>query len=141
MMTLLWSAMPVTVSVALMAGWVLFGGILLFAPSPRVEAFLSGGICVGPRWAGGVCPGRTAPVFPRVGIVALAWCAGIYALLSGAVFLVLAFCLHRQMKPSGHRSVPEVAHERVRQEAIQAQVSSDPQPLGKHASGRSERDA
>lgn len=140
-LTLLWPTLPATASVALLAGWILLGGILLFAPllewrpSSRtafllalvgLTAFVLGGLLL---------------FFPRVGIVTLAWCAGLYALLSGAVFLVLAFRLHRQMKPSGYQSVPEEAHERIRQEAIQAQGSSEPQPLGKHASGRSERDA
>lgn len=141
MMTLLWSAIPVTVGVVLLAGWVLIGWILLFAPLLEWRPSSRAAVVLALVGLAAFVLGGLLLFFPRVGIVALAWCAGIYALLSGAVFLVLAFRLPWQMKPSGHRSVPEEAHERVRQEVIQALRGSDAQPLGDQASRRSERDA
>ena len=105
--TLLWPGITAFVLLYIIAFWALFGGIAQIAAAVRLRKEIEG------EWflilAGGISVLFGLLVLFRPvpeGIVAIAWMVGIYAIISGVLYLMLAF----RARKEGKTDNPGTAH-------------------------------
>jgi uncharacterized membrane protein HdeD (DUF308 family) len=90
--------LPAAAAVAfvyLFAAWALVSGIIEIVAAIRLRREIEGEWLLGLTGVVSVLLGLYAAVFPGLGLLGLIWAIGVYAIIIGAMLLMLAFRLRR----------------------------------------------
>lgn len=79
----------------LFVAWTIVTGIFEIAAAIRLRRHITGEWLLGLGGVLSLVLGAFLLIFPGIGLVALVWCIGIYAILFGVTLLALAFRLRR----------------------------------------------
>lgn len=110
-LTLIWPAITAAVFFALLVIWALLGGSIMLLSALRLHRALQGKVVLVLSGLSALAFGVLLLLFPRTGILAVAWLIGLYALLSGTLLLVRAIRLRRRMMQHQHGAPPQgLAH-------------------------------
>lgn len=103
---LVWPSITVSALVLVVAAWAVATGVSEVTAAVRLRRELHGEWRLGVFGAASVLVGLLLAVRPGVGIVAVAWLVGAYALAVGSVLLALAFALRSTLP---ERRAPDTA--------------------------------
>lgn len=96
--TLIWPVITAAVFFALLVVWALLGGSIILLSALRQHRALQGEIVLVLSGLSALAFGVLLLLFPKAGILAVAWLIGLYALLAGTLLLVRAVRVRRRMK-------------------------------------------
>lgn len=94
--TLFWPGITIVALVYVIAFWALFGGISQIVAAVRLRKEIQGEWLLILAGAFSVIFGMLILFRPLEGLLAIAWIVGFYAILTGALYLMLAFRLRRR---------------------------------------------
>lgn len=97
-LTLLWPAITAAVFFALLVAWALLGGSIMLLSALNLHRALQEEVIPVLSGLSSLAFGVLLLLFPRAGILAVAWVIGLYALLAGNLLLVRALRLRHRMK-------------------------------------------
>lgn len=130
---LLWPTFVTGVFFALLAVWALVGGSFMLLSALRLHRSLQGEVLLVLSGLSALAFGVLLFLFPKAGVIAVAWVIGLYALLSGALLLARAIRLRRRMQQHQHWLPPQDASGGEDEAPGQAKERPEPQPLGQRA--------
>lgn len=119
---LLWPPLTAAVFFALLAVWSLLGGSIMLLRVLRLQRAFQGEKLLALSGLTALAFGILLLLFPKAGMLAVAWVIGFYALLAGTLLLVRAFRLRRQMKRHQHWFTPQAPPSREDQESRRARA-------------------
>src|SRR5579884_3566768 len=96
--TFLWPAITTAALIFLIAGWAIVTGILEIAAAIRLRRIITGEWALIALGALSILFGLFLAVAPLAGALAIALWIGVYAIIFGALMLVLAFRMRRWMR-------------------------------------------
>jgi uncharacterized membrane protein HdeD (DUF308 family) len=95
-LTFLWPGITALALLFLIATWAVITGIFEIAVAIEMRRVIQGEWLLGLNGLVSICFGLFLFLWPRAGALAVVWIIGFYALLSGCLFLTLAFRLRHR---------------------------------------------